>query len=244
MSSSSKSSEPNYVACDACKLSPICSPVSIGTHSYDFTGQMVNRRHFFKRGEMIFRQGDKASLVYAISAGSLKLTVEVKGTERVIDFRIPGELVDICSLNDGIHAYSAQALEDTYLCEIGKETLTEIASQIPEVQGRLMTVVNKELTSIQKTSMMLRGNVNSEEKIAAFVLNLAWRYQVSGYSCTEFKLTMTRTEIADFLGVAKETVIRLFKKLQENGFISLRGKQLTIVNMTALQDFVGIHLID
>ena len=237
-------SEPKYVACDACKLSPICSPVSVGTHSYDFTGQMVNRRHFFKRGEMIFNQGDPATLIYAISAGSLKLMVNVKGAERVIDFRIPGELVDICSLNDGIHAYGAQALEDTYLCEIGKETLTDIASQIPEVQGRLMKVVNKELTSIQKTAMFLRGNVNSEEKIAAFVLNLAWRYQVSGYSCIKFKLTMTRTDIADFLGVAKETVIRLFKKLQQNGLIDLQGKHLTIVDMDKLQKFVSIRLMN
>lgn len=244
MSSGSRTSEPKYVACDACKLSPICSPVSVGTHSYDFTGKMVNRRHYFKRGAMIFQQGEPASLIYAISAGSLKLMVAVKGTDRVIDFRIPGELVDICSLNDGIHAYSAQALEDTYLCEIGKETLTDIASQIPEVQGRLMTVVNKELTSIQKTSMLLRGNVNSEEKIAAFVLNLAWRYQVSGYSSTEFKLTMTRTDIADFLGVAKETVIRLLKKLQQSDLIKLQGKHLTIVDMQGLQNFVGIQLIN
>jgi CRP/FNR family transcriptional regulator len=239
----SSQSDPKYVACDACMLSPICSPVSVGAHSYDFTGKMVNRRHFFKRGDMIFQQGEPAKLVYAISAGSLKLTVAVKGAQRVIDFRIPGELVDICSLNDGIHTYSAQALEDTYLCEIGKETLNDIASQIPEVQGRLMTVVNKELSSIQKTAMLLRGNVNSEEKIAAFVLNLAWRYQVSGYSCTEFKLTMTRTDIADFLGVAKETVIRLFKKLQQSGLLDIQGKQLTIVDMDALQEFVGIKLI-
>jgi len=236
-------SDTNYVACDACKLSPICSPVAIGSHSYDFTGKMVNRRHYFKRGEMIFQQGQSARLIYAISAGSLKLVVNVKGAERVIDFRIPGELVDICSLNDGVHAYSAQALEDTYLCEIGKQTLTEIATQIPEVQGRLMTVLNKELTNVQKTSMLLRGNVNSEEKIAAFILNLAWRYQASGFSSTEFKLTMTRKDIADFLGVAKETVIRLFKKLQQNGLVAIQSKQVTIQNIDELQKFVGVAFI-
>lgn len=234
---------PKYVDCDDCKLSPICSPVSVGTHRYDFIGKMVNRRHYFKRGEMIFQQGQQARLIYAIAAGSLKLVVNVKGSERVIDFRIPGELVDICSLNDGIHAYSAQALEDTYLCEIGKETLTDIASQIPEVQGRLMTVVNKELTNVQKTSMLLRGNVNSEEKIAAFILNLAWRYQASGYSSTAFKLTMSRKDIADFLGVAKETIIRLLKKLQQNGLLTIQGKQVTIRNIDELQKFVGVAFI-
>ncbi|MCW8932487.1 MAG: helix-turn-helix domain-containing protein [Gammaproteobacteria bacterium] len=241
--SSSKKIEPKYVACDVCRLSPICSPVNVGGHTYDFTGKMVNRRHYFKKGEMIFRQGNKATLIFAISAGSLKLIADVKDSKRVIDFRIPGELVDICSLNEGIYSYSAQALEDTYLCEIGKETLNDIASQIPEVQGRLMKVVSKELTNIQKSSMLLHGNVGSEEKIAAFVLNLAWRYLNSGYSCTEFKLNMTRTDIADFLGLSKETVIRLFKKLQQNNLIQVDGKEVSIPNVDELQKFVGIELI-
>ncbi len=234
---------PDYVACDACKLSPICTPVNVGEHAYDFTGTMVKRRHFFKKGTFIFQQGDAASLIYAISAGTLKLLVHVKGSERVIDFRIPGELVDISSLNEGLHTYSAQALEDTYLCEIGKETLNDIASQIPQVQGRLMNVVNKELNSIQKSAMLLHGNVNSEEKIAAFILNLAWRYSLSGYSAAQFKLTMTRTDIADYLGLSKETVIRLFKKLQQAELIKIRGKQMTILDMDKLQHFVGIKLI-
>ncbi|MFK5895061.1 MAG: helix-turn-helix domain-containing protein [Pseudomonadota bacterium] len=235
--------KPDYVACDLCKLSPICSPVTVGTHSYNFTGEKVNRRHFFKRGEIVFKQGDPASLIYAISAGSLKLIVNVKNSERVIDFRIPGELVDVSSFNNGVHTYSAYALEDTYLCEIGKDVLNDIASQIPEVQGRLMTVLSQELSSIQKSSMLLHGNVNSEEKIAAFVLNLAWRYQLSGYPYKKFKLTMTRTDIADFLGLVKETVIRLFKKLQQSGLIHIQGKELTINNVDSLQKFVGIELI-
>jgi len=236
-------SKPDYVNCDACKLLPFCSPVTVGSHAYDFTGKMVNRRHFFKRGDIIFRQGDPASLIYAISAGSLKISVKVKEAERVVDFRIPGELVDISSFNDGLHSYTAQALEDTYLCEIAKETLNDIASQIPEVQSRLMKVVSQELTCIQKTSMLLRVNVNSEEKIAAFILNLAWRYQVSGYSSTKLKLTMTRTDIADFLGMSKETVIRLLQKLQKSELIYIQSKYISIKDIDVLQEFVGIQLI-
>lgn len=241
--SGTKKDEPNYVACDVCRLSPICSPVNVGGHAYDFTGKMVSRRHYFKKGELVFKQGEQATLIYAISAGSLKLTAHVKNSERVIDFRIPGELVDICSLNEGLYAYSAQALEDTYLCEIGKETLSDIASQIPEVQGRLMKVVSQELINIQKSSMLLRGRVGSEEKIAAFILNLAWRYHNSGYSYSDFKLNMTRTDIADFLGLSKETVIRLFKKLQQSQLLLIDGKNINIRNMNELQKFVGIDLI-
>ena len=236
-------SEPDYVVCDVCRLSPLCSPVQVGEHTYDFTGKMVNRRHYFKRGEMIFKQGEKAELIFAISAGSLKLIAHVKDSDRVIDFRLPGELIDVCSLNEGRYAYSAQALEDIYLCEIGKETLNDIASQIPEVQGRLMKVISQELINIQKSSMLMHGNINSEEKIAAFILNLAWRYKNSGYSCTEFKLNMTRTDIADFLGLSKETVIRLFKKLQQNKLIQVEGKNVSIASIDALQQFVGIELI-
>lgn len=236
-------SKPDYVDCDACKFSPICSPITVGSHSYNFTFEKVTCRHFFKRGEVIFKQGDPATLICAISAGSLKLVVNIKESERVIDFRIPGELVDMSSLNEGVHTYSAKALEDTYLCEISKATLNDIASQIPEVQDRVMSMVGQELSSIQKSSILLHGNVSSEEKIAAFILNIAWRYKLSGYPYTEFKLTMSRTDIADFLGLAKETVIRLFKKLQNNNLIHTQGKNLSIPNIDRLQKFVGIKIL-
>jgi CRP/FNR family transcriptional regulator len=234
---------PQYVKCDACHLSPICSPVNVGEHAYDFTGKMVQRRHHFKKGSLIFQQGEAATLIYAISAGSIKLTQTVKALDRVIDFRIPGELLDVNALNLGTNTYSAHALEDSYLCEIGKDTLNDIASQVPQVQGRLMTVMSKELNSIQQSALLLHGNVAADEKIAAFILNLAWRFHNSGYSSEHFNLSMTRLDIADFLGLSKETIIRVLKKLQQQGLIVLNGKAIKIPDINLLQQFVGIELI-
>lgn len=58
-----RKADPKYVACDVCRLSPICSPVNVGGHTYDFTGKMVIRRHYFKKGEIIFHQGEQATLI-------------------------------------------------------------------------------------------------------------------------------------------------------------------------------------
>ena len=79
----------------------------------------------------------------------------------------------------------------------------------------------------------------AEERLALFLLNLADRYRMRGYSPSEFVLRMTREEIASYLGLKLETVSRLFSRLQEVGRLQVQGRTIKLLDLVALEKLVG-----
>jgi len=234
----------NPVECEHCKLFPICSPVKIGGQEYDFLSKLVDRELHYKRGDYIFKQNQTSKSIYALSSGAMKLTFrDNNDNEHIIDFRLAGELVAVDSIHTDHFLYSAQAIADCHICEISKEHLSGgIASQIHEVQNKIIYMLSREIFSNRTPSMMLLSRNSSEEKVAAFILSMASRYKDCGYHATRFTLPMTRVDIAEHLGLAKETVIRMFQQLQKLGLIGFKGKQIEIKDLNGLQTTVGMEI--
>jgi CRP/FNR family transcriptional regulator len=81
--------------------------------------------------------------------------------------------------------------------------------------------------------------MHAEERLAAFLLNLAHRLQARGFSATLVTLRMTREEIGSFLGLTVETVSRSFSKLQAQGLLFVSNRQIRITDPLGLR-----HLLD
>lgn len=84
------------------------------------------------------------------------------------------------------------------------------------------------------------SRMNAEEKLSAFLLNLSQRYAARGFSAREFRLTMTRGDIGNYLGLTIETISRLLGRFQKNGLISVQGKYITILKMEELIEMAGV----
>jgi CRP/FNR family transcriptional regulator len=87
--------------------------------------------------------------------------------------------------------------------------------------------------------MLLLGSMRAEERLAAFLLNLTKRLQARGFSASALVLRMTREEIGSYLGLKLETVSRTFSRLQEEGVLEVRQRQIRIVDHVALQGLVN-----
>ena len=77
--------------------------------------------------------------------------------------------------------------------------------------------------------------------LAAFIHNLSKRYSARGFSAKEFRLTMTRSDIGNYLGLTVETISRLLGRFQKLGVLSVQGKYITINDINALIDLTGVH---
>ena len=86
------------------------------------------------------------------------------------------------------------------------------------------------MNSVKKTA---------DEKLATFLLSLSKRFQERGFSTTEFQLSMSRSDIANHLGLAVETVSRVFSRFQDEGVITITGKAISLKNMEKLQLLCG-----
>ncbi|MNZ90175.1 Transcriptional activator protein Anr [compost metagenome] len=138
---------------------------------------------------------------------------------------------------------SAQALETTSLCEIPFEKLDELAVQLPQLRRQLMRLMSREIRDDQQM-MLLLSKKTADERIATFLVNLSARFRARGYSANQFRLAMSRSEIGNYLGLAVETVSRVFTRFQQNGLLQAEGKAVQILDSVELCSLAGGRLDD
>ena len=124
--------------------------------------------------------------------------------------------------------------QTTSLCEIPFDRLEELSNRLPGLQRQLLTVMSKEILHDQSLLMLL-GKKSAEERLASLLLSLSERYQRRGFSPTDFYLSMSRNDIGNYLGLAVETVSRLFTRFQEEGILEVQRKHICIQDLPQLR---------
>ena len=220
--------------CAHCSLQQLCLPAGIGVDGLLQLDSIVRRRRPIARGESLFRTGDALSAVFVARDGAFKtISISEDGEERVVGFHLPGELIGLDALGDERHRCDAVALTTANVCEVPFDQLAEIASQVPGLQHQLLRVIGRSVGRDQDHLDMLARR-QASERIALFLHGLAERFRHIGQADAQFKLPMSREDIARFLGLALETVSRGFTRLQEDGVIEVDGRRITILDRVEL----------
>lgn len=223
------------VACKDCNLFQLCLPVGISADDLERLDKIIKRRRPVKRGEHLFQVGDPFQAIYAVRSGSIKTyTPTEDGGEQVTGFHLPGEILGLDAINSETHPCAARALETTSICEIPFNRLEELSHHVPSLQHQILKVMSKEI-SMDHSLLMLLGRKTADERLASFLLSLSNRYQQRGFSATEFNLSMSRNDIGNFLGLAVETVSRLFSRFHEEGLLEVRRKYINLLDRERLQ---------
>ena len=223
------------VACSNCSLRELCLPIGLAPADVDSLDGLINRRRVLKKGDLLYRMGDSLRSIYAIKQGSIKVSALLEdGRTQVTGFYLPGELLGFDAISNEKHPCSAEALERTEVCDIPFAELEHLAQAVPGLQHQLMRIMSREILRDEELLMVI-GRMTAEERLATYLLSLSKRYARLGLSGDELKLCMSRQDIGDYLGLALETVSRLFSRLQEEGVISSQGRKVYIENRARLQ---------
>jgi CRP/FNR family transcriptional regulator len=184
----------------------------------------------------LFHVGQPLHYVYLIKTGSVKTyTPAQDGKEHVTGFRFAGDMLGLDGLYSSQYQCTAVALEATSVCALPVVGMLDVYRALPEVSERVLRMMSKELIRYQEL-LVLIGSKSAEQRLASFLLSLSQRYSEHGHSDTRFSLTMSRRDIADYLGLALETVSRLFSRFQAAGALSVHGKRLEIHSPSLLKE--------
>jgi len=225
--------------CKDCSLSDLCLPLSLNMQDMESLDEIVKRGRPLKKGETLFRQGDAFSSVFAIRSGALRtFSVTDAGEEQITGFHLPSELVGLSGMDTETYPVSAQALETTSVCEIPFERLDELSVLLPQLRRQLMRIMSREIRDDQQM-MMLLSKKTADERIATFLINLSARFSARGFSANQFRLPMSRNEIGNYLGLAVETVSRVFTRCQASGLLEAEGKEVRILDSIRLCALAG-----
>lgn len=207
------------------------APVDLLPRVHGFTRTVQAKDH-------VFRQGDTVTTVYQVESGHVCLyRLLPDGRRQVVDFAYPGDYVGLGAV--GRHAVSAQATGCTRLKAVPLSVFREQARLDPELSLRLYEAVSQELEAARDLLVTVCQRTACE-RVASFILALSRRNERRGERADELVLPMTRTDIADFLGLTIETVSRTITKLRQEKVIDLEQCILvTIRDLDRLRDMSG-----
>ncbi len=227
------------VACSNCNLRELCMPIGLNHDELNRIDDLVATRRHVKRGDTLFRSGDKFSSLFAIRTGFFKTCVATEdGRDQVTGFQMAGEVIGLDGIVSDNHSCDAVALEDAEVCVMPYDRIEDLSREVHGLQRHVHKIMSREIVR-EHGVMLLLGSMRAEERLAAFLLNLVHRLHARGFSQSELILRMSREEIGSYLGMKIETVSRTFSKFAEEGIVEVKQRHVRILNTQALKDIVN-----
>ncbi|MDE1942193.1 MAG: fumarate/nitrate reduction transcriptional regulator Fnr [Betaproteobacteria bacterium] len=225
--------------CGGCTIRELCLPAGLTDQEVLLLDQHMSHRQPVKKGESLYRTGDAFKSLYAVSAGFFKTSIlHEDGRTQVTGFQMAGEILGLDAISTDQHVCDAVALEDSVVCEVPFDRFEELGQLMNNLQRRFNRTLSREIVRDQGV-MLLLGSMRSEERLAAFLVNLTHRFSARKQSSSELVLRMTREDIGSYLGLKLETVSRLLSRFHDEGLLSVRGRNIQILNPEGLNRLVG-----
>jgi CRP/FNR family transcriptional regulator len=216
-------------SCSSCALQELCLPAGIDTDDLKQLDATVRDRRSLDRGAVLYRDGDSFDALYVVRSGSLKSFVQNEaGDLQILAFHLPGEIIGFDALASNQHVSQAEALERTSICELPYGKLQQLTSEVPALHRQLMRVISREVVE-EHRHLMLMGRQQAQEQLATFLKSLAERHQRLQHDSSTLTLSMSRYDIANYLGLVVETVSRLFSRMVEMGVLEVDRKSVRIL---------------
>jgi CRP/FNR family transcriptional regulator, nitrogen fixation regulation protein len=185
-----------------------------------------------KAGEAIFHEGDEATYFYKVVSGAVRLVKAVAdGHRQICDFNLAGDLIGFSSAAE--HEFTAEAIQDCTLLRYRRKDINAVIRSDSAFACELQTLTARGLSSAY-AHMIRLCHRSAHDRLAWFLLSMAER---AANDDGWIDLPMTRVDIADYLGLAHETVSRAFTQLKKSRVIvEPTLNRIKIVNRDALED--------
>lgn len=223
-------------SCASCGLRELCLPAGISSGDLAQLDATVRDKRLLERGRSLYRVGDVFHSLFVVRSGSLKtFVIDEDAGQQVLGFHLPGEIVGVDALATGRHACYGEALERTSICELPYAQLQHVLNEVPALHRQLLRVISREVIH-EHEHLITMGQQQAQARLAIFLKNLSERYAALQLDGSHMSLSMSRQDIASYLGLAVETVCRLFTRLEELGVLSVRRRAVAILKPELLAD--------
>jgi CRP/FNR family nitrogen fixation transcriptional regulator len=187
----------------------------------------------YAKDEEIFGEGDRTAYYYKVVEGTVRTSKLLSDGRRQIGaFYLPGDLFGIEAGDE--HRFSAEAVGEAKVVSYKRCGLEGLAANDNDFAVAIVEALMQALARAQD-HMLLLGRKSAIEKIATFLLELSERLDEDS-----FELSMSRTDIADHLGLTIETVSRSLTQLERKGCIALPStRRVELRDKPALTQLVG-----
>jgi len=199
------------------------------------TVKLVKER-FFRKNTIIFNEGDPGLAFYIIKSGKIKVyKLASDGRELILGiFGENGLFGDVPVFDGGPYPATAETLTDAKVWSINRESFVNLLLKHPEMSLKIIKVLGKRLRQAHGFVAELALK-NVPQRLASLLLKLAAEYGQESEAGTVIDLPLTRQELAELIGVSRETTIRELSKFSRAGTLRLDGKKIILLDKRKLQ---------
>jgi len=222
-----------YKICNLCKGRYCAHKVSIFSVLTEeqlakLTEKIMHKN--YKKGQVIFFEGDISDKLYVINRGKIKIFKYTReGKEQILYILSEGDFVgDLSLLKKDEFKFNAEALEDSNICVLTKDDFDEMLKENPEVAIEILQVVYDRIVKLENLIQSL-STKDIEARIAGLLLSFVKDFGVHKGELIELELPLSREDIANYIGVTRETISRKLSSMQDQGVIDLVGSKKIII---------------
>ena len=194
---------------------------------------------FYKRGEIIYNEGSRINGFYCVHSGIIKIyKTGIDGKEQIIRFAKRGDIIGYRSiLSNELACTTAKIIEDAILCYISSDILFSLVKSNGNFSMEIMKLTCKELGEANAYITDI-AQKTVRERLAEVLIHLKDNFGLDDEQVLQ--ISLTREELANIVGTATESVIRLLSEFKNDGLIVLNGRKIRILNSRSLTK-IGNH---
>jgi CRP-like cAMP-binding protein len=196
-------------------------------------------RHY-SRGDILYQEGNRISGFFCINSGIIKVfKTGFDGKEQIIRFAKKGDIIAYRSvLSNELACTSAKVIEDCQVCFLPSEILVSFIKTNPTYALELMKLACHELGEANSFITDI-AQKTVRERLAEVLLFLANDFGLDNEKY--LNISLTREELANIVGTATESVIRLLSEFKTDKLVELNGRKIRILNMKGLEKISNIY---
>ncbi len=193
-----------------------------------------------KKGKILYEEGSRLTGIYCVNKGILKIyKTGTEGKEQIIKFAKEGDVIGYRSVLNGEPACtSVKILEDSMLCHISTAELYHLLRENSEFGIELLQIACRELGSANNYITDI-AQKSVRERLAEVLLHLKDEFGINNEGVVS--IALTREELANIIGTATESVIRLLSEFKSEGIIELQGRKIKLLDITKLKKISNVY---
>ena len=194
---------------------------------------------YYKKGTVVYREGSRLTGFYCVTKGIVKVfKTGIDGKEQIIRFAKRGEIIAYRSLlSQELACTTAKIIDEAVLCHIPYQTLLFLIQSNWQFSHHMLQIVCRELREANSYITDI-AQKSVRERLAEVLLLLKENFDLDQQNTLQ--ISLTREELANMVGTATESVIRLLSEFRQDRFIELEGRRIKFINIPGLQKVAGI----
>lgn len=192
----------------------------------------------YEKNQMIFFEGDSSDKLYLINRGKVKVfKYNRDGKEQILYILSEGDFIgDVSLFKEVALRFNAQAIDDVNICELTRSDFESIIKANPEIA---LKILQSSYDRIEKLESLVQSlsNKDVEARIAGLLLGFIQDFGLPGEDEILLNLPLSREDLANYIGVTRETISRKLGALQDEGIIRLEGnRKIVILDLEELEE--------